>query len=84
MPTEEFFKLQNVMIQRLSYTKWKRAKTKQQMYLKKTKPYIYGIVCIDKQIAPADATIHAAHSQTETKGEEVTMIVMANTVVKPS
>lgn len=51
---------------------------------KKTKPYIYGIVCIDKQIAPADATIHAAQSQTETKGEEVTMIVMANTVVKPS
>lgn len=52
--------------------------------MKKTKPYIYGTVCIDKQIAPADATIHAAQSQTETKGEEVTMIVMANTVVKPS
>ncbi len=50
----------------------------------KTKPYIYGTVRIDKQIAPADATIHAAQSQTETKGEEVTMIVMANTVVKPS
>lgn len=32
MPTEVIFKLQNVMIQRLSYTKWKRAKTKQQMY----------------------------------------------------
>ncbi len=52
--------------------------------IKKTKPYIYGTVRIDKQIAPADATIHAAQSQTETKGEEVTMIVMANTVVKPS
>ncbi len=61
-----------------------KSKDKTTNVFKKPKPYIYGIVCIDKQIAPADATIHAAHSQTETKGEEVTMIVMANTVVKPS
>jgi len=50
----------------------------------KTKSYIYGIVRIDKEIATADATVHAAHGQKETKGEEVTMIVMTNTVVKPS
>lgn len=32
----------------------------------------------------ADTTVHAAQSQKETKGEEVTMIEMTNTVVKPS